>query len=599
MESSFSVPDEFAYETRLVVLNFMGLMPASCPPSSSINQPSYFLHHGISTLSGCDTNEHQYKTDVLPAITQTDHSDNEQESKTAEDRTGESLTVIRKATHIRLLKETTSCYANCEVLNNLTINRTMESSTNGFLPSLISTSEEVECDAPSVWITPSSPVISSVDHQLTLNVVDPFSGSVLRFHDTTTTEIEHLASKSLSSEDEFPQKSLSCAESKRSSFVSSRLSPHLEFETMDLLSIDRQSSCQSRDSRRSCSSSRGSSSVRRNSYVDVRQVDDIAGLVRAQTLSPFAVQLKEEISKEIEDLEKSYTCSLNDRPLPCLPPHHLPCQPSLSFSVSVMSPESQVADMLRVIGDRVEDDYSVYLDAATLRLLELQHLTYDVLEETALNLLHQSDHVGWTQVALVMLLGQRVSLSLLSHGDRSVGRLADYTSRFITDHVADFIISKGGWQSITEIGIVETPLPVSSDHDLHEECSNKDQIYDNLSDECNQEITHNSKYFEFPDGGTLDVDIGTLPYSTKVNLSSLLVSENIISMSVAEKNEKSRINDETKKYLKIGEKENHEFIRPTRDDEDDLIKAVFLIGGVCILIVFGTWMLCKRTGKIK
>lgn len=46
-----------------------------------------------------------------------------------------------------------------------------------------------------------------------------------------------------------------------------------------------------------------------------------------------------------------------------------------------------------------------------------------------------------------MLLSQRVSLTLLAQGDRSVGRLAEYTARFITDHIADFILSRGGWVS--------------------------------------------------------------------------------------------------------------------------------------------------------
>lgn len=47
----------------------------------------------------------------------------------------------------------------------------------------------------------------------------------------------------------------------------------------------------------------------------------------------------------------------------------------------------------------------------------------------------------------MLLLSQRVSLTLLAQGDRSVGKLAEYTARFITDHIADFILSRGGWVS--------------------------------------------------------------------------------------------------------------------------------------------------------
>ena len=44
-----------------------------------------------------------------------------------------------------------------------------------------------------------------------------------------------------------------------------------------------------------------------------------------------------------------------------------------------------------------------------------------------------------------MLLGQRVAMSQLMRGDHSIGKLADYTTQFIGDYVADFIIRSGGW----------------------------------------------------------------------------------------------------------------------------------------------------------
>lgn len=69
--------------------------------------------------------------------------------------------------------------------------------------------------------------------------------------------------------------------------------------------------------------------------------------------------------------------------------------------MEIVSPESQVADMLRAIGDRVQDDYNVYLNDATDQLLQHQYdgqLTYGALQETAVNLLHHSS-AGWTQVS--------------------------------------------------------------------------------------------------------------------------------------------------------------------------------------------------------
>ena len=46
---------------------------------------------------------------------------------------------------------------------------------------------------------------------------------------------------------------------------------------------------------------------------------------------------------------------------------------------------------------------------------------------------------------MVLLFSQQVAFNMLSHGHRQIGNLADHTTRFIEDHVAEFIISNGGW----------------------------------------------------------------------------------------------------------------------------------------------------------
>jgi len=47
----------------------------------------------------------------------------------------------------------------------------------------------------------------------------------------------------------------------------------------------------------------------------------------------------------------------------------------------------------------------------------------------------------------VLLFSQRVAFRMLSQGHSRIGNLADNTTRFIEDHVAEFIISNGGWVS--------------------------------------------------------------------------------------------------------------------------------------------------------
>jgi len=48
---------------------------------------------------------------------------------------------------------------------------------------------------------------------------------------------------------------------------------------------------------------------------------------------------------------------------------------------------------------------------------------------------------------MVLLFSQRVAFNMLLQGHSRIGNLADSTTRFIEDHVADFIISNGGWVS--------------------------------------------------------------------------------------------------------------------------------------------------------
>jgi len=52
------------------------------------------------------------------------------------------------------------------------------------------------------------------------------------------------------------------------------------------------------------------------------------------------------------------------------------------------------------------------------------------------------------QVALVMLLGQRLVHGLLSQGYSGIGQVVEYTAMMLEDNTADFIISNGGWVNI-------------------------------------------------------------------------------------------------------------------------------------------------------
>lgn len=48
---------------------------------------------------------------------------------------------------------------------------------------------------------------------------------------------------------------------------------------------------------------------------------------------------------------------------------------------------------------------------------------------------------------MILLFSQQVAFRMLSQGHSRIGNLADNVTRFIEDHIAEFIISNGGWVS--------------------------------------------------------------------------------------------------------------------------------------------------------
>lgn len=290
-----SVPDEFALETRLVVLNFMGLMPASCPPTALVDWPPEHAGHRHS-LNG------QYpslraQNDVLMQSGSSQSNVTEASDlgmKISEDQSLEPCTLIRKGTYVRLLTTGDLSCGSAGVLHSCSVVENVEArsfAANG-AGQTSANLQDLDLDAPSVSIIPASPPEAPENHS-------SWHGADMSFSVPGYLGSHKIFIKSMSgdaTEEESVCKSLDGNQSKRSSIMSCRLSPHHEGA-----SVDRQHSLQSCLS----GSSRSLASMRQNSYVDVRHVD-VQNLIRAQTLSPVAVSLKEEISKGIVDLEKSY-----------------------------------------------------------------------------------------------------------------------------------------------------------------------------------------------------------------------------------------------------------------------------------------------------
>ena len=66
---------------------------------------------------------------------------------------------------------------------------------------------------------------------------------------------------------------------------------------------------------------------------------------------------------------------------------------------SALTPESAVAEMLRILGDRVQEEFGEELQRAAAELMppEPANLTYGALRDAALGLLRHATP-GWTQV---------------------------------------------------------------------------------------------------------------------------------------------------------------------------------------------------------
>ena len=74
--------------------------------------------------------------------------------------------------------------------------------------------------------------------------------------------------------------------------------------------------------------------------------------------------------------------------------------PHSTLESTAVTPESQVADKLRAIGDRIQEEYQLDLNQAVDDLLQMEgngQLTFNALQSTALELLNNVSP-GWSQV---------------------------------------------------------------------------------------------------------------------------------------------------------------------------------------------------------
>ncbi|ELU18758.1 hypothetical protein CAPTEDRAFT_218486 [Capitella teleta] len=477
------IPDEFSFETKAVVLNFMGMLPLPTPPTASSSSSSsgstrqYFAQYSTNSADSSAPQSSSWKKELpdLPEFSIMERFDPSQSEDELDHHGGFSPTKSFKrqsahdigrgdfevSSHAQQIRHSASVGDESEShLLGQSGNMPLES----YLPT--KTSPKSPKRSLKKWKTVES---SDYHHHM--------ADKSLQFnsppkHKTHKTKKNDRPETLMLSDQTVPQNgATSLSPRKRSPRPLPQPSPSRSEGV-----LERQASVCSEESddslpysETSLHTSGRSMTSACSSYISVHAVQtaDVDSLVRSKTLPPVATQLRDEICHELLDLEREKS----ERGIVTTPGHDSIDAHPLSLSIpsssgqqsQIHSPETQVADYLRIIGDRVNADYGQALDQAVEQLQSVprEQITYDMLRILAQSMLEHAlipQSTGWYKVALLMLLGQRLTLSLLQRGEHGISTLVDYVARLIMDQAADFVISRGGWHSISEI---MTPVSAS------------------------------------------------------------------------------------------------------------------------------------------
>lgn len=133
-----------------------------------------------------------------------------------------------------------------------------------------------------------------------------------------------------------------------------------------------------------------------------------------------------------------------------------------------LTPQTHAARVLARIGDEVRAKYEFQLDDALYRLFlsGQETFSYEVFRDMACQIV---DHnlPGWRQVAFLLVYGQSVAWRAVETGHTGLRNLIDYTTQLLSDYAADFIIHQGGWGAVMNIDSSDSTPDLETDHPLH------------------------------------------------------------------------------------------------------------------------------------
>lgn len=133
-----------------------------------------------------------------------------------------------------------------------------------------------------------------------------------------------------------------------------------------------------------------------------------------------------------------------------------------------LTPQTHAARVLARIGDEVRAKYEFQLDDALYRLFlsGQETFSYEVFRDMACQIV-DNNLPGWRQVAFLLVYGQSVAWRAVETGHTGLRNLIDYTTQLLSDYAADFIINQGGWGAVMNIDSSDSTPDLETDHPLH------------------------------------------------------------------------------------------------------------------------------------
>lgn len=113
-----------------------------------------------------------------------------------------------------------------------------------------------------------------------------------------------------------------------------------------------------------------------------------------------------------------------------------------------LSPISDAARKLGKISDEIQQTYGPRIEQSMCRIC-LEQLTYDEFCNVLNSLLGPAE-TNWIMISAVMLFSRSCARYFFNQGIDYMSQIVEYTTNYLEDVAADFIINNGGWTTVNQ-----------------------------------------------------------------------------------------------------------------------------------------------------